>query len=137
MERNTAQDIKVGLFVFVAVSLIAMATWMLGDGGEFLEERYVLNCAFDDVAGLREGAVVRLAGIDVGEVRNIRFSEDLGVKKVPVELSIKMTYQDRIRLDSIARIDTLGLVGDKYVAISVGVVLLAALVLGLVFNFTN
>ncbi len=120
MERNTAQDIKVGLFVFVAVSLIAMATWMLGDGGEFLEERYVLNCAFDDVAGLREGAVVRLAGIDVGEVRNIRFSEDLGVKKVPVELSIKMTYQDRIRLDSIARIDTLGLVGDKYVAISVG-----------------
>lgn len=120
MERNTAQDVKVGLFVFVAMALIGVSVWMLGEGGELLEDRYVLNCAFDDVAGLREGAVVRLAGIDVGEVRNIRFSEDLGVKKVPVELSIKATYQDRIRDDSIARIDTLGLVGDKYVSISVG-----------------
>ena len=120
MERNTGQDIKVGLFVFVAMALIGMSVWMLGDGAELLEDRYVLNCAFDDVAGLREGAVVRLAGIDIGEVRNIRFSEDLGVKKVPVELSIKDTYSDRIRDDSIARIDTLGLVGDKYVAISVG-----------------
>lgn len=120
MERNTRQDIKVGLFVLVAMALIGLATWVLGEGGELLDDRYVLNCAFDDVAGLREGAVVRLAGIDVGEVRNIRFSEDLGVKKVPVELSIKASYQDRIREDSIARIETLGLVGDRYVAISVG-----------------
>ena len=84
MERNTAQDVKVGLFVFVAMALIGVSVWMLGEGGELLEDRYVLNCAFDDVAGLREGAVVRLAGIDVGEVRNIRFSEDLGVKKTKI-----------------------------------------------------
>ena len=120
MERDPRKDLKVGLFVFAAVLLGGIAVFMLGGSSELFEERYTLNTKFNDVAGLREGAVVRLGGFDVGEVKSISFSEDIGVKEIFVELSVFESYQERIRADSIARIETEGMLGDKYISISVG-----------------
>lgn len=120
MERDPKKDLKVGLFVFGAVLLGGLAVFLLGGSSEIFEDRYTLNSSFNDVAGLREGAVVRLAGFDVGEVSTIQFSEDVGVKEIFVELSLMTTHQERIRADSIARIETEGMLGDKYISISVG-----------------
>ena len=120
MERDLNKDLKVGIFVFLSIFLLGLIMFVLGEGSELLEERYKLNVAFDDVGGLRDGAAVRLAGIDVGEVSLVRMSDDEGIKPVFVELTLKSQYQSRIREDSVARIDTEGVLGDKYVAISVG-----------------
>lgn len=120
MERDTRKDLKVGLFVFGAVLLGGIAVFMLGGSSELFEERYTLNTKFNDVAGLREGAVVRLGGFDVGEVKSISFSQDIGVKEIFVELSVFESYQARIRADSVARIETEGMLGDKYISLSVG-----------------
>jgi phospholipid/cholesterol/gamma-HCH transport system substrate-binding protein len=120
MERDVGRDVKVGIFVFFAIFLLGMAVWVLGQGTEAFEDRYKVNASYDDVVGLRDGAVVRLAGIDIGEVSQVRMSDDAGVKPVFVELTIKAQFQNRIREDSVARIETEGLLGDKYVAISVG-----------------
>ena len=67
---------------------------------------YTLKATWEDVGGLKEGAVVRLAGWDVGEVSSIRFSDELGKKELVVEMQIFSQYQDRIRLDS-RRVSTL------------------------------
>ncbi|MED5371264.1 MAG: MlaD family protein [Myxococcota bacterium] len=120
MERDLSQDLKVGIFVFFSVFVLGLIMFVLGEGSELLEEQYKLNASFDDVGGLRDGAAVRLAGIDVGEVSVVRMSEDDGVKPIFVELTLKAEFQSRIREDSVARIDTEGVLGDKYVAISVG-----------------
>jgi phospholipid/cholesterol/gamma-HCH transport system substrate-binding protein len=120
MERDLNKDLKVGIFVFLSIFLLGLIMFVLGEGSELLEDRYKLNASFDDVGGLRDGAAVRLAGIDVGEVSLVRMSDDEGIKPVFVELTLKAQYQTRIREDSIARIDTEGVLGDKYVAISVG-----------------
>jgi len=85
-----------------------------------LEDRYTLHGKYEDVAGLKEGAVVRLAGWDVGQVKAIRFSTDLNDQELTVEMNIMGRYQNRIRADSEARIDTVGVLGDKYVSISMG-----------------
>jgi phospholipid/cholesterol/gamma-HCH transport system substrate-binding protein len=85
-----------------------------------LENRYTLQGKWEDVAGLKEGAVVRLAGWDVGEVKSIEFSDSLDQKELTVQMTIMERYQSRIRSDSEARIDTVGVLGDKYVAISMG-----------------
>jgi phospholipid/cholesterol/gamma-HCH transport system substrate-binding protein len=105
----------VGLLLAMAGSL-----FVAGGGSDLLEDTYTLHGSWEDVGGLKEGAVVRLAGWDVGEVSRIRFSDDLGVKELSVEMRIFKQYQDRIRADSEARIDTVGVLGDKYVAISMG-----------------
>ena len=115
-----SREVKVGLFVTVLLALLAASIFVLGGSSDLLERRYRLNGAWADVAGLQEGAVVRLAGIDVGEVSKVQISQDLGVKQIMVELTIMERYKERIRADSEARIDTVGVLGDKYVALSMG-----------------
>lgn len=120
MEPAGRRDIKVGIFVAVLIALIGVSVYVLGGSSALLEARYTLNGSWADVGGLKPGALVRLAGFDVGEVTNVQVSDDLGVKKIFVSMSIMRKYQPRIRKDSEARIDNVGLVGDKYVAISMG-----------------
>jgi ABC-type transporter Mla subunit MlaD len=63
---------------------------------------------------------VRLAGIDIGTVEDIRFSDDLETKHVIVVLGISDRYMDRIRADSVAQMNTKGLLGDMMINISLG-----------------
>ena len=100
--------------------LLLGSVFVLGGSSEILEDRYTLHAKYEDVAGLKEGAVVRLAGWDVGQVKAINFSNTLDDQDLTVEMSIMGRYQDRIRTDSEARIDTVGVLGDKYVSISMG-----------------
>ena len=120
MSRTTRQDIKVGVFVFGLIFALAATLWVLGGSSDLLKDRYTLNASFSDVGGLQEGAVVRLAGWNVGEVSAIRFSDDLNVKEMFVEMKIMNEYGPRIRKDSEARIETQGVLGDKYVSLTMG-----------------
>lgn len=120
MEAIERQNMKVGIFVIGLSLMTLVSVFVLGGSGDILEDRYTLNGKWEDVAGLKEGAVVRLAGWDVGEVSRIEFSENREQKELSVEMSIMARYQDRIRVDSEARIDTVGVLGDKYVSLSMG-----------------
>lgn len=139
MERDIKRDVKVGLFVLAALLLGGLAVYLLGGSSEFFEERYTLYAAFDDVGGMKEGAVVRLAGIDVGEVTHIQFNDVLAAeavaedededkdspearqkKAIHVTLSVMTQYAPRIRDNSIARIETEGMLGDRYLSLSMG-----------------
>jgi phospholipid/cholesterol/gamma-HCH transport system substrate-binding protein len=120
MERNLGQEIKVGLAVLGVTLVLGLVIFVLGGSTTLLEDRYRLNASFADISGLRVGAVVRLAGIDVGEVTHIEFAEDIGERKVFVEFNLMESYRSRIREDSIASIQTEGVLGDKYIAVSMG-----------------
>ena len=120
MERNLGQEIKVGLAVLGVIVALGLVVFVLGGSSALLEDRYRLNASFEDISGLRVGAVVRLAGIDVGEVTHIEFAEDVGERKVFVEFNLMESYRTHIREDSIASIQTEGVLGDKYIAISMG-----------------
>jgi phospholipid/cholesterol/gamma-HCH transport system substrate-binding protein len=120
LETNQRQSIKVGIFVIGLTTLLLATVFVLGGSTEMLEDRYTLQAKYADVAGLKEGAVVRLAGWDVGKVKAINFSKSLNDQELTVEMSIMGRYKDRIRTDSEARIDTVGVLGDKYVSISMG-----------------
>jgi phospholipid/cholesterol/gamma-HCH transport system substrate-binding protein len=120
MDQQRGQNFRVGLFLAIALALGILATVMLGGTKGLFEDYYKLHCSFGDVAGLRQGASVRLAGIDVGEVTTIRLPDDPQVKDIFVQLSMNASFAPRIREDSIARIETEGMLGDKYISISVG-----------------
>ncbi len=120
MEARDRQSLKVGIFVIGLSILTLISVFVLGGSSDILEDRYTLKGKWADVAGLKEGAVVRLAGWDVGEVSRIEFSDNMEQKELTVEMSIMARYQERIRIDSEARIDTVGVLGDKYVSLSMG-----------------
>lgn len=119
MERERF-ELKVGIFVFVAIVALGAIITILGSQNDMFARQYVLYTEFGDVNGLKPGAPVRLAGLDVGLVDEIRLPEDTSGKSLRVRLLVRTAVRDRIRQDSKASIATQGVLGDKYVAISLG-----------------
>src|SRR5262249_12827317 len=91
----------------------------LGARARLFEARYTMYAEFTEVGGLREGATVRLAGVQIGRVTDVHLPPQPAAK-VRVDLTIGRQFADRIRRDSIARIETQGLLGDRIVEITVG-----------------
>lgn len=121
MERNLFQELKVGLFVMAFVVLIALAAFVLGGGAEAFASRYKVHAHYADVQGLKQGAVVRLAGIDVGEVTKVELAEKKGLdKNVHVEITLRSEFRPKITEDSVAGITGVGVLGDNIVTITVG-----------------
>jgi phospholipid/cholesterol/gamma-HCH transport system substrate-binding protein len=113
-----AQQFRVGVFVLAGLVVFFGLVYLLGRQAGLFERQYRLVAGFGQIGGLIEGATVRLAGVPVGHVGAIRLPESGA--KVRVELSIALRVRNRIREDSVARIETLGLLGDKIVEISLG-----------------
>ncbi len=113
-------EIKVGLAILIGLGILIFAILYIGEHQGILQERYKLRVLMSRVNGLQPGAPVRLAGVDVGSVVKVDFSEDIADQKIEVILEIDQRVQSRIRQDSEAHIGTLGLLGDKFVGVSMG-----------------
>lgn len=120
MERDRNLEIKVGFFVMMGLSLLVVTVVILGSEQNLFERNYTLHGSFSDISGLREGASVRLAGMDVGLVATIEFPLDLDKKEVHVHMRVAERFRDRIRGDTLATIQTQGVLGDKYIALDLG-----------------
>jgi phospholipid/cholesterol/gamma-HCH transport system substrate-binding protein len=115
-----SSQVRVGIFVFSALIIFMGAIFLLGSRTQYFQPQYTLRAVFSNVGYLLEGAGVYLAGVQVGRVGEIRFFEDIAAQKVLVGLKIARQYQDRIRQDSVAVITSSGLLGDKYIDITLG-----------------
>jgi phospholipid/cholesterol/gamma-HCH transport system substrate-binding protein len=116
---GAAVQLRVGAFVLAGLLVFAGLVYMLGRSAGLFERQYRLVASFGQIGGLIQGATVRLAGVPVGRVGEIRLPEG-GNAKVRVDLLIARRVQDRIRADSLARIETLGLLGDKIIDVTLG-----------------
>jgi phospholipid/cholesterol/gamma-HCH transport system substrate-binding protein len=112
-------QLRVGAFVVGGLLIFTGLVYFLGRQSGLFERQYRLLAPFAQVGGLIEGATVRLAGVPVGRVTAIRLPET-GASKVQVELTLVRRIQERVRGDSVARIETLGLLGDKIIEVSLG-----------------
>lgn len=118
-DGRSALQLRVGVFILVALGVFIVLVYLFGTQAGLFERQYQLVAEFSSIGGLIEGATVRLAGVPVGRVSGIRLPER-GAGKVQVELAISQRVRDRVRRDSVARIETRGLLGDKLVEISLG-----------------
>lgn len=109
----------VGLFVLGTVLLLGVAVFMIGDRQMAFTKRFVLYTEFARVTGLQDGAVVRVSGARAGEVTAIAPPlEPAG--KFRVSLQVTEELHRLVRTDSIASIQTEGLVGGSYLSITSG-----------------
>jgi phospholipid/cholesterol/gamma-HCH transport system substrate-binding protein len=117
--RENAVKLRVGVFVLLALLTFLGLIYALGARARLFESRYTVHAEFTEVGGLVEGATVRLAGVQIGRVTAVTLPGQPG-GKVRVDLTIARRFSDRIRKNSVARIETQGLLGDKIVEITVG-----------------
>jgi phospholipid/cholesterol/gamma-HCH transport system substrate-binding protein len=120
MVKQRSMQVRVGVFVFAALVILMGAIFVLGSRTQYFQPQYTLKAIFSNVGYLLQGAGVYLAGVQVGRVGEIRFFEDVAAQKVLVVLKVAREYQDRIRQDSVATITSAGLLGDKYIDITLG-----------------
>ncbi len=121
MEGSRRLSLVVGLFVLASLAVFAGVILTLSAESGLLQPRYALVARFENVEGLLPGAPVHLAGKRVGRVASVEIvPEPDPARPVRVELQIDRSVSPLIRSDSVATIGTLGLLGDKYVALSIG-----------------
>ncbi len=114
--KKTSLEFFVGVFLIVSFAAFAYISLQFGEFSFFSQGRnYTLVAEFDSVSGLKKGAQVSIAGVDVGKVSTIRLTED---QQARVELYLNRDV--KITEDAIASIKTQGIIGDKYIRISQG-----------------
>src|SRR6476659_4931298 len=89
-------ELKIGVMAVAALVLTAMLVVAVGGASGFSWERYGLKTHFDNVQGLKSGAIVRIAGVEVGKVTGV----ELSGAGVEVRLSIKKENRSRVTTDS-------------------------------------
>lgn len=120
----TWDQVRVGLFLIVALALLALGAFLVGDTGHVFGERYRLVTLLRSSAGLVPGAPVQVAGQSAGQVERIDFIEPErrppSGEAVAVWLAVDREVQSLVRADSRARLRTQGLLGDRLVDIEPG-----------------
>ena len=109
-------QLKVGLTVVFSAFLLAVLILLMSGGGMFTSKISVVSY-FPDAGGLREGAPVRLAGVDIGNVKKIRIVRDRVVDPVEVTMKVKTQYDFDLRKDSKTILTTAGVLGETYINI--------------------
>lgn len=117
--KRTSRLAVVGLFVVMASLLFALALFLIGDRRALFARDFVIYSEFDRIGGIQNGAIVRVAGADAGEVEEIRVPRNPS-EKFRLKLRVLEDVRGLIRTDSVASIQTDGLVGNKYLQIEAG-----------------
>ncbi len=114
--RKFNLEIVVGLFVVIGFVCFAWLSVRLGDVNLFSSPTYQLTASFGSVSGLKNGAIIEIAGVRVGKVEDIRIDATRYEAVVTMQINNDIVLQE----DSIASVRTAGIIGDRYIDISPG-----------------
>jgi phospholipid/cholesterol/gamma-HCH transport system substrate-binding protein len=114
--KKTSVETAVGVFVLIGLISVAYLTIKLGKMEWFGDDYYTLDAQFDSVSGLKTGAQVDMAGVEIGQVADIRLDNERQVAVVSLKIRKAVMLTD----DVIASVKTSGLIGDKYIKLTPG-----------------
>ncbi len=114
--KRSSLEMSVGIFVVIGLLCVSWLTIKLGKAEVLGANHYTLSAKFQSVSGLKTGAVVEMAGVQVGKVNSISLDQERMVAVVDMKIQKDLKLSD----DSIASVKTSGLIGDKYIKISPG-----------------
>jgi phospholipid/cholesterol/gamma-HCH transport system substrate-binding protein len=114
--KKTSVETAVGVFVMIGLISVAYMTIKLGKMEWFGEGYYLLDARFDSVSGLKTGAQVDMAGVEIGQVAGIHLDNERQVAVVQLKIREDILLTD----DVIASVKTSGLIGDKFIKLTPG-----------------
>ena len=114
MYASRTTQLIVGIFALLGIAALGYLSMRLGRVELFPPPGYTLYADFDNLGGLKSGDQVEIAGVKVGKV------QDITLKGNRAHVALRLNQGVEVDDDAIAEIDTSGLIGDKYVSISLG-----------------
>ncbi len=112
--ENTKLELVVGAFVLVGILCLGYLSIKLGKLEVIGGDLYEVTALFNTATGLKSGAAIEIAGVEVGRVRGISLKEDRALVTLAVNNGVKLYT------DTIASIKTRGIIGEKFLALSPG-----------------
>jgi phospholipid/cholesterol/gamma-HCH transport system substrate-binding protein len=107
-------ELVVGIFVLAGIACLAYLSIKLGKLELIGGDVYEVVAQFDTATGLKSGASIEIAGVEVGRVKDIMLTDDRAAVLLAVNNSVKLYT------DTIASIKTRGIIGEKFLALSPG-----------------
>src|SRR5580765_6498789 len=107
-------ELKVGVLTIVAVVIAAVTIFLLTGSRGFFWQRYSLKTRFTNVAGLKAGSPVRIAGVEKGSVTDVVLTGE----QVDVVFEVNKDMRDRITTGSVAKLGSVSLLGESAVDIT-------------------
>ncbi|MGA2005672.1 MAG: MlaD family protein [Terriglobales bacterium] len=114
-----SRSARLGAFIVVTLAILVVGVFVIGSKQYLFSSTYQVKALFDNVAGLDAGGDVRVGGVHSGTVRSIVLPHKPG-DKVTVLMDLQKSTHEIIKRDSVATIETEGLLGNQYLAISFG-----------------
>jgi len=108
-------QLRVGLTVLIASVTLAVLIFLMSGTGGWFTRKITLYSYFDNAGGLREGAPVRLAGVDIGNVTAVRIVGGKPMTPVEVTMKVNTKYSFSLRKDSVTLLTTAGILGETFV----------------------
>lgn len=112
--QDAKLELIVGVFVLVGLVCLGYLSIKLGKLEVIGGNLYEVDAQFNSASGLKTGATVEIAGVEVGRVRSITLNEDRAIVKLAIE------HGTKLYTDTIASIKTRGIIGEKFLALSPG-----------------
>ena len=114
--KKSSIETSVGIFMFIGIICVGYLTIHLGKMDWIGNNHYMLKARFQSVSGLKAGAPVEMAGVQIGQIGDISLDQERKIAQVTLKIENGITIAE----DAIASVKTAGLIGDKYIMISPG-----------------
>jgi phospholipid/cholesterol/gamma-HCH transport system substrate-binding protein len=111
--------LKVGAILVIAIAMLFWAS-LSGGGTSIFESKKLFSCYFKNVNGLISGSPVWMSGVEVGNVKSVKFVNIDSVKQVEVTFRVKNEATPMMTIGAGVQLGTIGFLGDKYVEIVPG-----------------
>src|SRR5580692_9541911 len=110
---------RLGVFIVASLAILVAGIFIIGGKQYLFRSTYQLRAQFDNVVGLDAGGDVRVGGVHSGTVHSIVLPHKPG-ERVTVMMDLDKTTHEIVKQDSVATIETEGLLGNQFLAISFG-----------------
>ncbi len=118
--KSSGYRTSVYLMLLLSASLAGLIFYIIGSNQKLFDRKYSVYMFMPDAQSLIPGAFITLSGLKVGVVGSMEFETYQHHKGIKIELKIDRDYKQYITRSSVAQIKTMGILGDKYVDISLG-----------------
>ncbi|KAA3661301.1 MAG: MCE family protein [Calditrichaeota bacterium] len=114
------KDVRVGIFIFAGMAFMLFIILVVGTNTRQFTSKYTLHTFVPNVISLNPGAYITIAGIKAGTIGDFEYTTRDGQFGVHISLFVEHKFKKWVTTSSRATIKTLGILGDKYVEISLG-----------------
>ncbi|HJQ38664.1 MAG TPA: MlaD family protein [Thermoanaerobaculia bacterium] len=115
------RSIRVGLLVAVALTVLMVFVFFIGSEQKIFARKNEYEVRLENVTGLAEGNPVKMSGVTIGVIRDIKLPQDPKERMVEILLMIDRKFAERVRGDSRVRLKKLGLLtGDSFIDVTPG-----------------